>query len=162
VKAPALAGGVVLVLATLAAAAGPSVTCAGARPRSIEALVCGSPLLAHAAIPFEEPVALGLRGADGHHRLPGSGGETVEPGHVRVERPRPGRRASAISTWRASRDCASRAGPPERQTLERAPSASGARYEGAGERTFREHQGEATYRGGAAGPEVRCVPEAIG
>lgn len=45
-KVPGLAGGVVLVAATLAAAAGPGVTCAGARPRSIEALICGSPLLA--------------------------------------------------------------------------------------------------------------------
>jgi hypothetical protein len=31
-----------------------------------------------------------------------------------------------------------------------------------GTRLFWEHQGEATYRTGAAAPEVRCVPEAIG
>ena len=50
----------------------------------------------------------------------------------------------------------------QRQTLRRAPAASGARYEGADEHVFWEHQGEATYRTGAAGSEVRCVPGAIG
>jgi uncharacterized protein len=44
-KALLATGGLVLALGGLAPAVGPGVSCATARPRSIETLVCGSPLL---------------------------------------------------------------------------------------------------------------------
>ena len=121
-KVLVLAGDVVLVAATLAAAAGPGVTCAGARPRSIEALICGSPLLA----------ALDVEMARLYRLATGPREPVV-----------------AIGAKQAQRDW----------LLERNRCLI---YEGADERAFWEHQGEATYRGGATAPEVRCVPEAIG
>ena len=129
-KVPVLAGGVVLVAATLAAAAGPGVTCAGARPRSIEALVCGSPLLAAldaemarlyrlATGPQEPVVAIGAKQAQRDWLLERN----------RCLKTATRRRASAISTWRASRGSAWPAGLPATTTTASAGarSRSGAR-----------------------------------
>jgi uncharacterized protein len=205
-KVAILAGGVVLVAATLAAAAGPGVTCAGARPRSIEALICGSPLLAaldaemarlyRLATGPREPVvamAIGAKQAqpdwirERNRCLKTAGRETCVRDQylARIAGLRVASRAARDDGHGISRGpfvfrCentdglltvifvdsdpafASISHQGQRQTLRRAPAASGARYEGADERVFWEHQGEATYRAGAAAPEVRCVPEAIG
>lgn len=129
-RVPVLAGGVVLAVAALAAAAGPVATCAGARPRSIEALVCGSPLLTAldaetarlyrlATGPREAVVAIGARQAqrdwlrERNHCVKTAARETC----IRD------------STWRASRGSASPAAPPARTTAASAggPSRSGAR-----------------------------------
>ena len=203
-KVPVVAGGVVLVAATLAAAAGPGVTCAGARPRSIEALVCGSPLLAAldaemarlyrlATGPREPVVAIGAKQAQRDWLLERNRCLKTASRETCVRDQYLARIAGLRVASRAARDddrgisrgpfafrCentdglltvifvnsdpafASISHQGQRQTLRRAPAASGARYEGADERMLWEHQGEATYRGGAAAPEVRCVPEAIG
>lgn len=203
-KVPGLAGGVVLVAATLAAAAGPGVTCAGARPRSIEALICGSPLLAAldaemarlyrlATGPREPVVAIGAKQAqrdwlrERSRCLKTAARETCVRDQylARIAGLRVASRAARDDDHGVSRGpfafrCESTDGlltvifvgsepafasishRGQRQTLRRAPAASGARYEGEDERVFWEHQGEATYRAGAATPEVRCVPEAIG
>jgi uncharacterized protein len=199
-KVLVLAGGVVLVAATLAAAAGPGVTCAGARPRSIEALVCGSPLLAAldaemarlyrlATGPQEPVVAIGAKQAQRDWLLERNRCLKTATRETCVR----DRYLARIAGLRAARadDRGISRGPfafrcentdglltvifvnsdpafasishrGQRQTLRRAPAASGARYEGADEHVFWEHQGEATYRTGAAGSEVRCVPGAIG
>jgi uncharacterized protein len=203
-KMPVLAGGVVLVAATLAAAAGPGVTCAGARPRSIEALICGSPLLAAldaemarlyrlATGPREPVVAIGAKQAqrdwlpERKRCLKTASRETCVRDQylARIAGLRVASRAARDDDHGISRGpfvfrCentdglltvifvnsdpafASISHRGQRQTLRRAPAASGARYEGTDERVFWEHQGEATYRDGATAPEVRCVPEALG
>jgi uncharacterized protein len=203
-KVPVGAGGVVLVVATLAAAAGPVATCAGARPRSIEALICGSPLLTAleaetarlyrlATGPREPVVAIGAKQAQRDWLLERNRCFKVATRETCVRDRHLARIAGLRVASRAAREddrgisrgpfafrCehtdglltvifvnsepafASISHRGQRQTLQRAPAASGARYEGADERAFWEHQGEATYRVGAAAPEVRCVPEAIG
>jgi len=116
-KVPLLAGGVVLVVAKLAAAAGPVATCAGARPRSIEALVCASSLLTAldaetarlyrlATGPREPVVAIGAKQAQRDWLLERN----------RCLKTATARRASAIGTWRASRGSASPAAPRARTT----------------------------------------------
>lgn len=203
-RAAALAGGVVLVVGTLAAAGEPVATCAGARPRSIEALICGSPLLGAldtemarlyrlATGPREPVVAIGAKQAqrdwlrERNRCLKTATRETCirDQYLARIAGLRVASRAARDDDHGISRGpfafrCentdglltvifvnsdpafASISHRGQRQTLRRAPAASGARYEGADERVFWEHQDEATYRAGAAGPEVRCVPEAIG
>jgi uncharacterized protein len=203
-KVPVLAGGVILVAATLAVAAGPGVTCAGARPGSIEALVCGSRLLAAldaemarlyrlATGPREPAVAIGVRQAQRDWLRERSRCLKIASRETCVRDRYLARIAGLRVASRAARDddhgisrgpfvfrCedtdglltvvyvnsdpafASISHRGQRQTLRRAPAASGARYEGAEERQLWEHQGEVTYRAGATAPEVRCVPEAVG
>ena len=203
-KVPVLAGGVVLMAATLAAAAGPGVTCAGARPRSIEALICGSPLLVAldaemarlyrlATGPREPVVAIGARQAQRDWLRERNRCAKRATRETCIRDQYLARIAGLRVASRAARDddrgisrgpfvfrCESTDGlltvifvnsepafasishRGQRQTLRRAPAASGARYEGPDERVFWEHQGEATYRAGAAAPEVRCVPETLG
>ena len=203
-KAAALAGGVVLVVGALAAAAGPAATCAGARPRSIEALICGSPLLTAldaettrvyrlATGPREPVVAIGAKRAqrdwllERTRCLKTATRETCVRDQylARITGLRVASRAAREDDRGISRGpfafrCESTDGlltvifvnsdpafasvshRGQRQTLQRAPAASGARYEGGDGRVFWEHQGEAIFRAGATAPEVRCVPEAIG
>lgn len=202
--APALVGGLVLMLAAIAAAPGPGVSCAGARPRSIEALVCGSPLLAAldaemarlyrlATGPREPVVAMGARQtqrdwiAERNRCLKTAARETCirDQYLARIAGLRVASRAArdddhGISLGPFAFRCedtdglltvvfvnsdpafASISHRGERQTLERARSGSGARYDGPGGGMFWEHHGEATYRDGAARPEVRCARESIG
>jgi uncharacterized protein len=202
--APAVAGGLALMLAALAAAPGPGVTCAGARPRSIEALVCASPLLAAldaetarlyrlATGPREPVVAIGAKQAqrdwlaERSRCLRSAARETCVRDQylARIAGLRVASRAArdddrGISLGPFAFRCADTDGlltvifvnsdpafasishRGERQTLERAAAGSGARYEGPDGRMLWEHYGEATYRDGAAGPEVRCVRESIG
>jgi uncharacterized protein len=203
-KVPVLAAGVVLVAATLWAASGPGVTCRGARPRSIEALICGSPLLAAldaemarlyrlATGPREPVVAIGAKQAqrdwlgERNRCLRTAARETCVRDQylARIAGLRVASRAARDDDQGISRGpfafrCESTDGlltvifvnsdpafasishRGQRQTLRRAPAASGARYESADDRVFWEHPGEATYRAGASAPEVRCAPEAIG
>ncbi|HEU5217377.1 MAG TPA: MliC family protein [Gemmatimonadales bacterium] len=179
--APAVVGGLALMLAALAAAPGSGVTCAGARPRSIEALVCASPLLA----------ALDAETARLYRLATGPREPVVAIGAKQAQRDWLAERSRCLKSAARDDDRGISLGPfafrcadtdglltvifvnsdpafasishrGERQTLERAASGSGARYEGPDGRMLWEHHGEATYRDGAAGPEVRCVRESIG
>jgi uncharacterized protein len=205
-KVPVLAGGVVLALAALAAAAvaGPVASCAGARPRSIEALVCGSPLLTAldaetarlyrlATGPREPVVAIGARQAQRDWLRERNRCAKTATRETCVRDQYLARIAGLRVASRAARedDGGISRGPfafrcentdglltvifvnsepafasishlGRRQTLRRALAASGARYEDADGRVLWEHQGEATYRTGAAAPEIRCFSEAIG
>jgi len=196
-------GGLVLALTGLAPAVGPGVSCAAARPRSVEALVCGSPLLASldaettrlyrlATGPQEPLVAIvakqtqrdwlaernrclktaerqtcvrdqylariaGLRVVSRAARGDDDRGISLGPFAFRCERT-----DGLLTVVFVNSDPAllSISQDGRRLTMERAPSGSGARYEGPGDRTFWEHHGEATYRESAAAPEVRCVHQA--
>lgn len=208
-KALLATGGLILILALalagLASAGGPGVSCRTARPRSIEALVCGSPLLAsldaetarlyRLATGSQEPLVAivakqaqrdwlaernrclktgareacvrdqylaliaGLRVVSKAARGDDGGGISLGPFAFRCESV-----DGLLTVVFVNSDPAllsiSQGG--RRLTLERAPSGSGTRYEGPGDRTFWEHPGEATYRESAASPGVRCVREPVG
>jgi uncharacterized protein len=198
-------GGLVLALTGLATAAAPGVSCRTARPRSIEALVCGSPLLAsldaemarlyRLAAGSEEPLVAivakqaqrdwlternrclrsaaretcvrdrylariaGLRVVSRAARGDDDHGISVGPFTFRCERT-----DGLLTVVFVNSDPAllSISLGGRRLTMQRAPSGSGARYEGSDHGMFWEHQGEATYRESAKAPEVRCVREPVG
>jgi uncharacterized protein len=200
-------GGLILALAGLASAVEPGVSCTTARPRSIEALICGSPLLVSldaetarlyrlATGPQEKEPLVAIVAkqaqrdwlAERHRCLKTAARETCVrdrylariAGLRVVSTAARGDDDHGISRGPFTFRCESIDGlltvvfvnsdpalvsisqGGRRLTLERAPSGSGARYEGPDDRMFWEHQGEATYRDSATSPRARCLREPVG